>query len=145
MTLEGKREQSLKGTTRPGTGGAGPSRFRVLLCAALLSVFGTSPAHAQRTQFKPGWNLFSPQQDIELGKKVAEDAERQLPSCNSPRVDQYLTNLGKRLIAKLPTRGVNYPFEFHCVNDKEINAFALPGGYVFVNRGAIEVSDYEAE
>jgi hypothetical protein len=40
---------------------------------------------------------------------------------------------------------VEYPWEFHCVNDKEINAFALPGGYVFVNRGAIEVSDNEAQ
>jgi hypothetical protein len=60
-------------------------------------------------------------------------------------VDAYLTNLGLRLAAKLPTRGVQYPWEFHCVNSKEINAFALPGGYVFVNRGAIEVADNEAQ
>src|SRR6202011_3809028 len=43
------------------------------------------------------------------------------------------------------TRGVQYPWEFHCVNSKEINAFALPGGFVFVNRVAIEVSDKKAE
>src|SRR6266852_5086691 len=49
------------------------------------------------------------------------------------------------LAQKLPTGGVQYPFEFHCVNDKAINAFALPGGYVFVNRGAIEASDNEAQ
>ena len=48
-------------------------------------------------------------------------------------------------MAKLPTRGVVYPFEFHCVNDKSINAFALPGGFVFINRGAIEVSDNESQ
>jgi hypothetical protein len=60
-------------------------------------------------------------------------------------VEAYLTELGRKLIAKLPTGGVEYPWEFHCVNDKEINAFALPGGYVFVNRGAIEVSDNEAQ
>jgi hypothetical protein len=40
---------------------------------------------------------------------------------------------------------VQYPFEFHCVNDKAINAFALPGGYVFVNRGAIELADNESQ
>ena len=40
---------------------------------------------------------------------------------------------------------MTYPWEFHCVNDKSINAFALPGGYVFVNRGAIEVADNEAQ
>jgi beta-barrel assembly-enhancing protease len=110
-----------------------------------LAVPGARAQRTQRTQLKPGWNLFTPQQDIELGKRAALDAERQLPSCNAPKVDEYLTNLGKKLIAKLPTGGVTYPFEFHCVNDKEINAFALPGGYVFVNRGAIEVADNEAQ
>jgi hypothetical protein len=109
---------------------------------SLLLVPGSS---AQRTQLKPGWNQFSPQQDIELGKRAAGDAEKQLPLCNAPRVDAYLTELGMRLAQKLPTGGVRYPFEFHCVNDKAINAFALPGGYVFVNRGAIEAADTEAQ
>src|SRR5205085_12006290 len=77
--------------------------------------------------------------------QAATDAERQLPLCNAPKVDAYLTQLGMRLAAKLPTGGVPYPFEFHCVNDKAINAFALPGGYVFINRGAIEVADNEAQ
>src|SRR5580700_2704814 len=125
----------------------GPSWLRVsgatlpvLLC--LLIVPG---ARAQRTQFKAGWNLYSPQEDIRLGRQVAVDAEKQLPSCNSPKVDAYLAELGSKLIAKLPTAGVEYPFEFHCVNDKAINAFALPGGFVFVNRGAIEAADNEAQ
>src|SRR6266568_1222325 len=102
-------------------------------------------AYAQRTQLKPGWNKFSPQEDITLGKRAATDAEKQLPLCNAPKVDAYLTQLGTRLAQKLPTGGVQYPFEFHCVNDKAINAFALPGGYVFVNRGAIEAADNEAQ
>src|SRR6266568_2902542 len=102
-------------------------------------------AYAQRTQLKPGWNKFSPQEDITLGKRAATDAEKQLPLCNAPKVDAYLTQVGTRLAQKLPTGGVQYPFEFHCVNDKAINAFALPGGYVFVNRGAIEAADNEAQ
>jgi hypothetical protein len=80
-----------------------------------------------------------------LGKQVAMDAEKQLPPCNAAKVDAYLKQLGNKLAAKLPTGGVKYPFEFHCVNDKAINAFALPGGYVFVNRGAIEAADNEAQ
>jgi hypothetical protein len=112
----------------------------VLLC---LSIAPCTPA--QRTEFKASWNLYSPQEDIALGKQVAVDAEKQLPSCNAPKVDAYLTELGGKLVAKLPTKGVAYPFEFHCVNDKAINAFALPGGYVFVNRGAIEAADNEAQ
>jgi hypothetical protein len=114
----------------------------VLLCFSLAF---SPEASAQRTQLKPGWNMFSPQQDIELGKRAAGDAAKQLPLCNAPRVDAYLTELGTRLAHNLPTGGVQYPFEFHCVNDKAINAFALPGGYVFVNRGAIEAADTEAQ
>ncbi|HKN77240.1 MAG TPA: M48 family metallopeptidase [Candidatus Acidoferrum sp.] len=113
--------------------------------AASLCLLIAPCTRAQRTQFKAGWNLYSPQEDIKLGKEVAVDAEKQLPSCNAPRVDAYLTGLGKKLIVKLPTGGVQYPFEFHCVNDKAINAFALPGGYVFVNRGTIEAADDEAQ
>ena len=114
----------------------------ILLCLSLLAV---PEAAAQRTALKPGWNKFSPQEDINLGKRAAGDAEKHLPLCNAPKVDAYLTQLGTRLAQKLPTGGVQYPFEFHCVNDKAINAFALPGGYVFVSRGAMEVSDNEAQ
>jgi hypothetical protein len=120
-------------------------RVRACTGVALLCLLIAPCMRAQRTQFKPGWNVYSPQEDIQLGKQVAVDAEKQLPSCNDPKVDAYLTELGKNLSAKLPAGGIQYPFEFHCVNDKAINAFALPGGYVFVNRGAIEAADNEAE
>jgi Zn-dependent protease with chaperone function len=123
-----------------------PGAFRRLLVAVtFLLTTGCWPALAQRTQVKPGWNMFSPQQDIEIGKRAATDAQTLLPPCNLPRADVYLTRLGKKLAAHLDTGGVNYPWEFHCVNDRSINAFALPGGYVFVNRGAIEFSDNESQ
>ena len=115
-----------------------------LICAAWLALVA-SPARAQRTQLKPPWNLYSPQTDVQLGKQNAVLLEKRLPLCNDPKVDEYLTKLGLRLAARLPTRGIAYPWEFHCVNDKSINAFALPGGYVFVDRGAIEVADDEAQ
>jgi hypothetical protein len=115
-----------------------------LICAACL-ILGTSPLHAQRTQLKPPWNMYSPQTDVQLGKQNALLMEKRLALCNDPKVDAYLTKLSLRLVSKLPTRGIQYPWEFHCINDKSINAFALPGGYVFVNRGAIEVADDEAQ
>ena len=111
----------------------------------LSAFFFVSPANAQRTQVKPGWNKFSTADDISLGKRAATDAEKQLPLCNDPKVDAYLTRIGLRLAQKAPTGGAQYPFEFHCVNDKAINAFALPGGYVFINRGAIEAADNESQ
>src|SRR5215470_5413423 len=119
----------------------------VLKAAAcgLTALVLSTPAFAQRTQLRPGWNLFSVDQDIAVGKQNAVGAERQLPMCNAPKVDAYLTQLGMKLVAHLDTHGAQYPWEFHCVNDRAINAFALPGGYVFVNRGAIEAADNEAQ
>jgi Zn-dependent protease with chaperone function len=115
------------------------------LALAVLALAFAPILCAQRSNLKPPWNAYSPATDIQLGKQNAQILERRLPLCNAPNVDAYLTKLGLRLVAKLPTRGVQYPWEFHCVNSKEINAFALPGGYVFVNRGAIEVADNEAQ
>jgi len=117
----------------------------VLILAFTLFLAAAPGAHAQRTQLKPGMNAFSPQQDITMGAKYAAEVQKQSPLCNDPKVDAYLTKLGMRLVDHLNTFGVKYPWEFHCVNDKAINAFALPGGYVFINRGAIEAADYEAE
>ncbi len=131
----------VKGRRR--LGGAYAARFAVL-CLVCLTLC-TSPLWAQRTQLKPPWNVYSPQTDVQVGKQNAALLEQKLPLCNDPKVDEYLTKLGLRLVAKLPTRGVQYPWEFHCVNDKAINAFALPGGYVFINRGAIEAADNEAQ
>jgi len=119
-------------------------RKRVLL-ACLLALTCAPGSWAQRSKLKPPWNMYSPETDVQVGKQNAEILEKRLPLCNAPKVDAYLTKLGLKLVAKLPTRGVQYPWQFHCVNSKEINAFALPGGYVFVNRGAIEVSDNEAQ
>jgi beta-barrel assembly-enhancing protease len=116
--------------------------------AALLFVFilvSASAARADRTKLTPGMNSFSPQQDIALGQKYAAEVEKENPLCNDPKVDPYLMKLGQRLVAHLNTFGNTYPWEFHCVNDKAINAFALPGGFVFINRGTIEAADNEAE
>jgi Zn-dependent protease with chaperone function len=119
--------------------------LRVVSFSLAALLLGAPPLWAQRSELKPPWNMYSPQTDIQVGKQNAQMMAKQLPLCNDPKVDAYLTQLGLRLVSKLPTRGVEYPWEFHCVNDKSINAFALPGGYVFVNRGAIEAADNESQ
>src|SRR5262245_13099210 len=121
------------------------SRVRKFASFLVLCTLSCTPAFAQRTQLKPPWNLYSPQADISEGKKFASQVTQQAQMCNAPKVDDYLTQLGKRLVSHLDTHGVDYPWEFHCVNDKSINAFALPGGYVFINRGAIEAADNESQ
>jgi beta-barrel assembly-enhancing protease len=109
----------------------------------VLLVF-VAPAIAERTKLKPGWpNIFSPAQDVEMGKLTAAEAEKQLVLLNDQRVDQYLGDLGRRLAAKAP--GDKYPYQFKAVNDRSLNAFALPGGFLFVHRGIIEAADNEAQ
>ena len=118
------------------------------ICAAVgawaLMLASVAPAAlADRTPLNPGFNLFSPEQDIQLGKQNAEQVEKQVRLLNDPRVDNYLNNLGKRLFPHAP--GYKYPFQYKCVNDMAVNAFALPGGYIYINRGAIETADTEAQ
>jgi Zn-dependent protease with chaperone function len=116
---------------------------QVVALALMMTLAWAPMAQAQRTQFKPGWNLFSPAQDVEMGRRVAQDAERQLDIVNDSRIENYLNTLGRRLAAKAP--GEKYPYQFKLVNDRAINAFCLPGGFVYVNRGVVENADNEAQ
>jgi len=109
----------------------------------LLLVSAVPALYGQRTVLRPGMNIFSPADDVQYGRMVAQDAERKLPMLNDPRVDDYLNRLGKRLAAKAP--GEDFPYQFKCVNDPSINAFALPGGFLYIHRGVIEAAENEAQ
>jgi hypothetical protein len=121
------------------------TRNRVFHRCMLMVVTGafTASVWAQRTPLKPGMNLFSPAQDVEMGRQVSADAEKQLQMLNDRKVDDYLSRLGKKLAAGAP--GEKFPYQFKAVNDPTINAFALPGGALYVNRGTIEAADNEAQ
>ncbi|MHB8484138.1 MAG: M48 family metallopeptidase [Candidatus Acidiferrales bacterium] len=116
---------------------------RIILLAFVLLALPSIGLSDDRTVIRPGWNAFSPQQDIELGKKASTQVPRQFTLLNSKRVDQYLQRLGTRLAAHAP--GYKYPYQYRCINSELINAFALPGGFVYINRGVIENADDEAQ
>src|SRR6266404_6254385 len=63
------------------------SALRTAVCGACIVLFAGQVVFAQRTQLKPGWNMFSVQQDIAVGKQNAAQAERLLAFCNAPKVD----------------------------------------------------------
>jgi predicted Zn-dependent protease len=88
-------------------------------------------------------NLFSVQQDAEVGRQAAQDAERQLPMLRDGTTEGYINAIVQRLAAVAP--GPRFPYRARVVNAAEINAFALPGGYVYVNRGLIEAVRNEGE
>jgi Zn-dependent protease with chaperone function len=120
------------------------SRSTATLVTVLsLSVVGL----AAQTVIKPPKNRYTPQQDVQLGREAAEEVRQQYPLVNENRITRYLDTLGDRLVAAAPPE-LNepvYEYSFTPVNLKEINAFALPGGPMFVNRGMFEAAESEGE
>lgn len=93
----------------------------------------------------PGHPRMSSDQQKQLGLQVASEVYKQMPVLpdSSPET-QFIRKLGQRLAATIPPDR-SWPFEFHVIAQKEINAFALPGGTMFVNVGTIQSADNEAE
>ncbi len=98
----------------------------------------------EQIRFKTGFNLYSPKQDVELGQQNAAQADKELPLITDREVVDYVNNLGKSLVKNEPLPA-DYPWTFKVVNSREINAFAFPGGFIYVNRGAIEAAEDEAQ
>lgn len=110
---------------------------------AVTFYFALQAALGQLPQFKPGFNLFSKDQDIQLGKEAAAEIEKQVELVNNAELSAYINLIGSRLAAQPQT--ARYPYTFKIVNDPSINAFALPGGPTFVNTGLISAVDNEAQ
>ena len=115
--------------------------FRALTLVTAL-VGGAAVTLAQ-TPVKAGFNLFSPEQDVEIGKQSAAQAERQLPVLPYSSAERTVDAIGRRLAAVAP--GPKFPYTFKVVNAADINAFALPGGPIYVTRGLIESVPSEPE
>ena len=93
----------------------------------------------------PGHPSISREQQQKIGFQAASEVYKQMPVLpdSSPET-QYIRKLGERLVATIPPEN-SWPFEFHVTAQKEINAFALPGGEMFVNIGTITAAANEAE
>lgn len=100
-------------------------------------------AGQQLKQLHPGFNLFSPDQDIQLGREARLTVEKTHPIVHDQRLQDYIDGLGKRLNAS-PRTG-KFPFSFEVINDRNINAFALPGGPIFIHSEAIAAAQNEAQ
>ena len=110
----------------------------------LVVCLAASPCVEARVEPTRGFDIFSQDEEIQLGKQNAADVMKQMPVLpDSDPVVQYVQGLGARLAQHAP--GYQWPYNFHVVNVKEINAFALPGGPVFVNLGTIQAADNEAQ
>ncbi|MGK2855724.1 MAG: M48 family metalloprotease [Thermoanaerobaculia bacterium] len=114
--------------------------------AAIVLVVGlgmAAPVAEAQTKIKTGFNLFSASQDVEVGTASAAEVEKQLPLVTDRAVVAYVDEIGQRLAAK--AGGPGFKYQFGVINASDINAFALPGGFVFINRGIVEGARNEGE
>ena len=110
------------------------------LLAMPLSVFA-------QTQIKLHSNKYKISDDVKVGRQAAAEVEQQLPILNDSEVTSYLSRVGQRLVNSIPSEFQHQGFQYYfkAVNARDINAFALPGGPMYVNRGMIEAARSEGE
>jgi hypothetical protein len=92
-------------------------------------------------------NKYKTSDDVKLGRQAAAEAEKQFPLLRDAEVSAYVENLGQRLVAAIPPefQHPEFRYYFKVINARDINAFALPGGPMYVNRGMIEAARTEGE
>jgi predicted Zn-dependent protease len=110
------------------------------LCVMPLSL-------AAQTKIAYHSNKFTVQDDVKVGRQAAREAEQQFPILRDEVVRAYVERVGQRLVAAIPAQFQHPEFQYYfkVVNASDINAFALPGGPMYVNRGMIEAARNEGE
>jgi len=100
-----------------------------------------------QTQIKLHSNKYSPADDVKLGRQAAAEAEQQFPLLRDAEVNAYVERVGQRLVAAIPPefQHPEFRYYFKVLNASDINAFALPGGPMYVNRGMIQAARTEGE
>jgi Zn-dependent protease with chaperone function len=125
--------------------------FRIkMLSAAMIAsstVLMPMSSTAQQTQIKAPKNKYKVQDDVRLGSQAAAEIDQKFPILNDASATDYIERIGQRLVDAIPSqfqqRAFNYRFKL--VNARDLNAFALPGGPMYVNRGMIESARNEGE
>ncbi|MCS6951628.1 MAG: M48 family metallopeptidase [Bryobacterales bacterium] len=118
-------------------------KARIAALLMTLAVCISAPVAAQPKQLKPGFNLFSKEQDIQLGREAAKEIEKQVRLLEHRQINDYVERLGRKLASR--PEADRYPYSFKVVDHKEINAFALPGGPIYLHTGVILAAENEAQ
>ena len=123
-------------------------RRQSLIAWVALVAMALMPLSAMaQTQIKYHSNKYSVQDDVQLGRRAAQEVEQQYPLMRDQQVQSYVERVGRRLVSAIPSefQHSEFQYNFRVVNARDINAFALPGGPMFVNRGMIEAAKSEGE
>ncbi len=89
------------------------------------------------------FSLISVQQEIDVGRQAQQQVRSKVPAVRHADISSYVNRIGRRLAANAP--GPEYPYSFTVANDRTANAFALPGGPIWIHRGILELAENEAQ
>src|SRR3954453_2020173 len=124
------------------------SGFRSTIASLALMAMVLVPLSAfSQTKISLHGNKLKPEDDVKLGRQAAQEAERQMPVLHDREATDYVASVGQRLVAAIPPEFQHREFSYYfkIINASDINAFALPGGPMYVNRGMIEAARNEGE
>src|SRR5688572_31903948 len=112
----------------------------VALLTSVSLVFGQTKIVAPENNYKI-------EEDVKAGREAAREVEQQLPIMRDDGVDDYVERIGARLVQAIPAEFQHreFRYEFDVVNVSDLNAFALPGGPMYINRGMLEAAKNEGE
>ncbi len=122
------------------------SRARALVVMLAALAMFASGVSAQ-TRIKLHSNKYKPSDDVTAGRQAAAQVEQQFPIIRDEAVQDYVERVGQRLVSAIPQefQHPEFRYYFKVVNARDINAFALPGGPMYINRGMIEAARNEGE
>jgi beta-barrel assembly-enhancing protease len=112
------------------------NRLRRPLAAALVTMLAASGSLT-------AMQLISVKDEIEIGQQAQTEIRRQVPELTDQQTRRYVESLGRRLASH--ASGADYPYSFTVANQAELNAFALPGGPIWINRGILQTAAHESQ
>jgi beta-barrel assembly-enhancing protease len=116
--------------------------FAFLVSPALADDKKKDPDEIGNRSVDKGINFYSIEKEIAIGKQMAQEVERQAKIVDDPIIAEYVNRVGQNLVRNSDAK---VPFTIKVIDAEDINAFALPGGFFFVNTGVLQHADNEAE
>jgi Zn-dependent protease with chaperone function len=120
---------------------------RLIATLTVLAMFAMPIAAVAQTQIQLHSNKYKITDDVKVGRQAAAEVEKQMPILNDRDATNYVARVGERLVSSIPQQFQHPEFDYYfkIVNARDINAFALPGGPMYINRGMIEAARNEGE
>ena len=120
---------------------------KLIAWTVLFALCAMPASLVAQTQIKYHSNKYKVEDDVKLGRQAAAEVEQQLPLLPDNEVQNYVERVGRRLVNSIPSEFQHPQFDYYfkVVNARDINAFALPGGPMYVNRGMIQSAQVEGQ